>query len=87
MDKFSKIGRSKTSAEDKDEVLYSGERFKIVKYDGWSIIKEPNYVSCIIYLIEMNQIVLRHEYIPTYKYNEGQDYHITCISKNRSKYI
>ena len=28
----------------------------------------------------MNQIILRHEYIPTFKYVDGQEYHITVIS-------
>ena len=80
MDKFSRL-KPKSDIPDEDEnVLYSDDHLKLIQFEDWSIIKEPDYVVCIIYLIEMNQIIIRQEYIPTFKYVDGQEYHITVIS-------
>ena len=80
MDKFSKIKPKSVDQSDDDNVLFSNDHLKIVQFEDWSIIKEPDYVVCVIYLIEMNQIILRHEYIPTFKYVDGQEYYITVVS-------
>jgi 8-oxo-dGTP pyrophosphatase MutT (NUDIX family) len=81
MDKFSKLKpKSDIPDDENDNILWSNDHMEIIQFENWSIIKESDYVVCVIYLIEMNQIILRHEYIPTYKYVDGQDYHITIIS-------
>ena len=83
MDKFSKVAKRSNDLsikDDKDKILYSNDHMKIIDYNGWSIIKECDYVVCIPYLIESNQIVLRHEYIETFKYVDAQDFHITVLS-------
>lgn len=78
MDKFSKIKR-KTSVP-KEEIKYQDEKLKIIKFEGWSIVNDRDCVVCIPYLIESSQIILRYEYIPTYKYKDGQEYHLTVVA-------
>lgn len=78
MEKFTKL--RPTSEYGKKEPLFSNDFIDIVEYDGWTIIQESDFVVCVIYLIELNQLIFRHEYIPTFKYVDGQDYHITVLS-------
>ena len=80
MKKFTSKNFNKTSGTKKDNILYSNDYMKIVGYEDYSIIKEKDSVVCIPYLIEYNQIILRHEYIPTFKYRDNEEYHITVIS-------
>lgn len=79
MQKFSKIKPNEIIDNKKDDVVFSDDHLKIVKYEDWSIIKENDAAFCIPYLIETNQIVIRNEYIPTFKYVDGQEYHITLV--------
>jgi hypothetical protein len=76
---FSKLKPKDEFAEPKDKVLYKDEHVKIIQFEDWSIIKQKDAVCCIPYLIESNQIILRHEYVPTFKYLDGQEYHVTLI--------
>lgn len=77
MDKFSKLNRKKTTK--KEEELFKNDKLTIINYEDWSVIKDRDCVVCIPYLIESNQMVLRYEYIPTFKYAEGQEYHLTIV--------
>jgi 8-oxo-dGTP pyrophosphatase MutT (NUDIX family) len=79
MKQFSKIKPPKEK-ELADEVLFNNDHFSIVKYEDWSVLKTNDSIICIPILIETNQIVLRYEYIPTFKYASGQDYHLTLIA-------
>ena len=79
MDKFSKINKV-TKVEDVDNVLYSNDHMKLIDIDEWTAIVEPDSVVCIPYLIEQNQFLLRKEWIPSYKYVDGHDFHLTVIS-------
>ena len=80
MEKFSKLKPKKEFEESEDKVLYDGgDRCKVIEYEDWSIIKSKDAVICIPFLIESNQIVLRYEYIPTFKYVDGQEYHATLV--------
>ena len=80
MEKFSKLKPKNEFAEVDDEILYQDDTIKVVKYEDWSLIKEKDCVVCIPYLIESNQMVLRYEYIPTFKYVDGQEFHATVLS-------
>lgn len=80
MEKFSKLKDKNEIKPDKDEVLFDGGHLSVISYEDWTIVKESDFVVCIIYLIEENQFILRNEYIPTFKYVDGQDYHITVLS-------
>ncbi len=80
MEKFTKIKPKTDQDTSKDDVLFSNGYMKLINYEDVVLIKESDFVVCIPYLIEYNQIILRHEYIPTFKYTDGQEYHITVIS-------
>lgn len=83
MDKFSKIEKKSLHSikkEKEDDVLFKNDHMSVINYEDYSIVKECDFVVCLIYLIESNQIILRHEYIPTFKYADGQEYHITILS-------
>lgn len=79
MDKFSKL-KFKKEYSNKEDVLFSTDNLKVLKVEDWNVVKEKDLVVCIPYLIETNQIILRYEYIPTFKYVDGQEYHVTVIS-------
>ena len=79
MEKFSKLRPKNDFNEPDDEIKYEDGKLKVVKYEDWSIIKERDVVVCIPYLIESNQMVLRYEYIPTFKYVTGQEFHATVV--------
>ena len=79
MEKFSKLRPKNDFNEPDDEIKYEDGKLKIVKYEDWSIIKERDVVVCIPYLIESNQMVLRYEYIPTFKYVTSQEFHATVV--------
>lgn len=82
MEKFSKIKPKEYKNffdRDNEEVEYKDEYVKIVKYEDWSIIKDYDAVFCIPYLIEKNQFIIRQEYIPTFKYQDGQEYHLALV--------
>lgn len=79
MEKFSKLKPTDEFAEGKEKVLYKDDHFQVVQFEDWSILKERDCVVCIPYLIETNQIVLRYEYIPTFKYVDGREYHVTLV--------
>ena len=81
MDKFSKLKvNSDEMPKEKNKSLFKDDYIEVIKYEDFSIVKEKDFVVCIPYLIESNQFVMRHEYIPTFKYADGQEYHITVIS-------
>jgi len=80
MEKFTKLKPKTEFTDDKEDILFSNKYMKVINYEDWTIIKESDFVVCIPYLIDSNQIILRHEYIPTFKYVDGQDYHITVLS-------
>lgn len=80
MEKFTKLKPKTEFTEDKDDILFSNKYMKVINYEDWTIIKESDFVVCIPYLIDSNQIILRHEYIPTFKYVDGQDFHVTVLS-------
>ncbi len=79
MEKFSKIRPKNEFNEPDEEVVYQDEKLKVVKFENWSVIKEKDCIVCIPYLIESNQMILRYEYIPTFKYVDGQEYHATLV--------
>lgn len=79
MEKFSNIKPKNEFDDSKDKVIFSKNRIKIIEFEDWTIIKEKDGAVCIPYLVESNQIILRREYIPTYKYVDGQEYHVSLV--------
>ena len=80
MEKFTKLKPKTEFAEDKEDILFSNKYMKVINYEDWTVIKESDFVVCIPYLIDSNQVILRHEYIPTFKMVDGQEFHITILS-------
>jgi 8-oxo-dGTP pyrophosphatase MutT (NUDIX family) len=79
VEKFSELKPKDEFDDSKEKVLYKDDHFQIIQFEDWSILKERDTVVCIPYLIETNQVVLRYEYIPTFKYVDGQEYHVTLV--------
>ena len=79
MDKFSKLDRKKEPSKEEDKVLFQNDFMKVLDYEDYTVVSEKDGVICIPYLIESNQIVVREEYIPSYKYATGQEYHLALI--------
>jgi 8-oxo-dGTP pyrophosphatase MutT (NUDIX family) len=77
MEKFTKL-KPKEKLQ-KEEVLFKGEGFNVVQFEEWPIIDRKDFVICIPYLMEQNRFVIREEYIPSYKYKEGQQMHLACV--------
>ena len=80
MEKFTKLRPKSEFTEDKEDILFSNKYMKVINYEDWTVIKESDFVVCIPYLIDSNQMILRHEYIPTFKMVDGQELHITVLS-------
>ena len=80
MEKFSKLRPKSEFFATKDEVLFTKGEMNVVEYEDWTVVKVPDYIICVPILIETNQIVLRYEYIPTFKYVDGQEFHATLIA-------
>jgi len=80
MQQFSKLKPENEITPKKNQVLYKNDYISVIDYEDWSIVDESDMVVCIIYLIEENQFILRNEYIPTFKYIDGQEYHLTVLS-------
>lgn len=79
MDKFSKLKPIEHTKSKKEDVAFSNNFIKIVKYEDWSVITGKNCVFCIPYLIEQNKFIIRQEYIPSYKMVDGQQMHLSCV--------
>jgi 8-oxo-dGTP pyrophosphatase MutT (NUDIX family) len=78
MEKFSRL-KPEEKKVDKNKVAYKDKNLTVTKYEDWSIITDRDVVVCIPYLIELNKIVLRQEYVPSYKYADGQELHICLV--------
>jgi 8-oxo-dGTP pyrophosphatase MutT (NUDIX family) len=79
MEKFTKLKPKDYFADPKDKVLYDDKHFQIVQFEDWSVLKSKDCIICIPYLIESNEIILRQEYIPSFKYVDGSDYYLTLV--------
>lgn len=78
MKQFSKIRHNKP-IDKSDDIIFEEGRLKIIQYEDWKVIKDVDFVVCIPYLIEYNQIIIRSEYIPAFKWATGQEYHVSLV--------
>jgi hypothetical protein len=78
MERFSKLRPDKLSSKE-DDIVYKDKYIQVINYDEWNIVKGLDCVFCIPYLIELNKIIIRQEYIPAYKYADGQEYHLSLV--------
>lgn len=81
MEKFSKWEKEEdTQQYDDDKILFENDVLKIREIDGWTAVEESDGVVCIPYFIEENKFIIRQENVPTYKWVNGKDYHLTVLS-------
>ena len=79
MKRFTSLKPDKKSFDNAEKVLYKDSNVKVIKYEDQSFITGRDVVVMIPYLIELNLIILRQEYIPEYKYADGQELHISLV--------
>ena len=79
MNKFSNLKKQIAIEDTTNKALFSNKGLKVIEYENWNVVVENDTVVVIPYLIETNQIIIRQEYIPTYKYADGQEMHITLV--------
>ena len=79
MEKFTKLKPNDLNPGKKDKIVFDSDHFKIVQFEDWQVLKDRDCVVCIPYLVETNQFIVRYEYIPTFKYVDGQEYHVTVV--------
>lgn len=80
MEKFTNLKTNISNDNESDDVKFDDGYIKIISYEDWSLISESDVVVCIIYLIDLNQIIVRQEYVPTYKYRDGGEHYLTLVS-------
>lgn len=78
MKRFSTLKPQKETPK-QDNILFKDKDFKVIKYGDCNIIEDKDKVVVIPYLIELNKIIIRQEYIPSYKYADGQELHIALV--------
>lgn len=79
MKKFTNLKPEEKTRQKKEDILYSNDQYKIINYEDWSIMTGKDGVVCIPYLIELNQFIIRKEYIPSFKYVDGNDFHLALV--------
>lgn len=89
MDKFSNV--RKKSIKNKElvaDTLFENDYIKVASFEDWSIIQGKDCVVVIPYLVEENKFVLRNEYVPSYKLDSGDSYHLVmvggCVEDNET---
>jgi hypothetical protein len=81
MIKFNQLTQPKL-AERKEEkkTIFKNEDLKIIKFEKNSLISTKDIIVFIPYLIQDNQIIIKQEYIPAYKYVDNQELHVSLIT-------
>jgi 8-oxo-dGTP pyrophosphatase MutT (NUDIX family) len=81
MDKFSNLQKNiKKQKKQEENKLYKNDHMEIVEYNDWEFVKGNDVVVILPYFRDESNIILRHEYIPTYQYHykDNKQYkHIT----------
>ena len=78
MEKFTKMSKKKKKKG--DNILWTNDWVKVVKYEDWTIVEGNDSIVCVPILVDENQVVLRHEYIPTYKKKDGKEYYLNVLA-------
>jgi len=78
MEKFTKMSKVKKKKD--DDILWSNDWVNVVKYEDWTIIEGVDSIVCVPILMDSNQIILRYEYIPTFKKKDGKEMYLTVVS-------
>lgn len=83
MEKFSSlhknIDKEEKKKDNKTQVDYKGDYVRVINYEDNPITDQKDCVFCLPYFIEEKKILIREESIPSYKYKDGQEYHLSLI--------
>lgn len=80
MEKFSRLDRADfRPREKKDKVLFSNDFMRVIDFEDYTTVVQKDCAICVPILIERNQVVIRKEYIPSYKHKTGQEYHLSFV--------
>ena len=79
MKRFSSIRPEEEKKFKKDDTLYKDEYVTVIKYEDWTMVSGKDCVICIPYLVELNKFIVRQEYVPPFKYADGQELHLSCV--------
>lgn len=80
MDKFTKLEKNDFKPKSKKEdVLYKNDFVKLINFEDYTTLVQKDCVLAVPVLIEKNQLIIRKEYIPSYKYKTGQEYHLSFV--------
>ena len=79
MKRFSAIRPEEEKKFKKDDTLYKDEHINVIKYEDWTMVSGKDCVICIPYLVELNKFIVRQEYVPPFKYADGQELHLSCV--------
>lgn len=77
MEKFTKLRKKKVK---EDKPLYQDDWIKVIKFEDWTMVEGTDSIVCVPILMDNNQVVLRREYIPSYKKRNGDEYYLHVIS-------
>lgn len=84
MEKFSKYQKREDNKPLSNE-LFKGKTLSIVNYDGWEMTHESDMVIILPYMKDKKSLLLRSEYVPTYRYRHNKDNNkdhqqfLTCV--------
>lgn len=80
MDKFTRLEKTdfKPKAK-KEDILYKNDFVKLINYEDYTTLVQKDCVLAVPVLIERNQLIIRKEYIPSYKYKTGQEWHLSFV--------
>lgn len=85
MDKFSNYIKNSKVIEKTEDILFQKGDYKLREAEGWVYMDEPDMVIAIPYIVDENEIILRYEYIPTYKVRDNKDNYLTVLSGSLKK--
>lgn len=79
MKQFSNMSFEKPKSPEK-EYLFKGNHTKVVKAEhDWEVVENIGGAVCIPHIIETNEIILREELVPSYKYVDGKEKHLVVV--------
>lgn len=78
MKRFSTL-KPENSKKSEEKVLFEEDSFKVIKYEDWSIVNNKDVVICIPFFTELNKFIIRQEYVPSFKFRDGQQQHLSCV--------
>jgi len=79
MKKFTNLKPDNKAIIEEDKTLFQDPNLTVINYEDKAILTDRDVVVCIPYLIDLNQIIIRQEYVSAYKYADGQELHICLV--------